>query len=244
MTGESNTVEVGLNTARRSGSEELLLQIKEAYGPLLRGGGLSLGDVVLYASRENFFSLMRNLKEDSRLAFNLLIDITAIDWMDSAGKGQNRSVLEDTGHIFPSERYEVVYHLLSLSKQRRVRIKVELSEADPMLDSVTSLWSGANFMERETWDMYGINFRGHPDLRRLLMYDEFVGHPLRKDYPIRGKQPRVRLISPEVHNTASDLVRPTLTAESLVRIRRRQPGASESSSTSGSVPRQNQPKHP
>ena len=83
-------------------------------------------------------------------------------------------------------------------------------ENDPVVDSMVELWPGADFMEREVWDMYGIKFKGHPDLRRILMYDEFVGHPLRKDYPVQAKQPRVPLLNPEVRNTAVDMKRAAL----------------------------------
>ena len=83
-------------------------------------------------------------------------------------------------------------------------------EENPEVDSLTGLWSVTNFLEREVWDMYGIKFKNHPDLRRIMMYDEFEGHPLRKDYPVQGKQPRVQLRHPEVENTARLMQRPAL----------------------------------
>ncbi|MCL4144706.1 UNVERIFIED_CONTAM: hypothetical protein GTU68_041324 [Idotea baltica] len=96
----------------------------------------------------------------------------------------------------------------------RLRIKLAVPEVAPGEDlevaSVSDIWPGANFMESEVYDMYGIKFKGHPNLRRILMYDEFKGYPLRKDYPLQGKQPRVKLIAPEVHNTAKDMNRPNL----------------------------------
>ena len=88
-------------------------------------------------------------------------------------------------------RFEVVYHLYSLAKNHRVRIKVPLEESDAKLPSVVSLWSGANWLERETYDMYGIRFDGHPDLKRIYLYEEFEGHPLRKDYPKEKRQPLI-----------------------------------------------------
>jgi NADH-quinone oxidoreductase subunit C len=115
----------------------------------------------------------------------MLTDLTAVDWMDAR-----------------ANRFEVVYQLLSISKNRRLTIRVELSEDKPRIPSATALWQGANFLEREVWDMFGIIFEGHPDLRRILLYEEFKGHPLRKDYPVQGKQPRVPLRAPEVENTA------------------------------------------
>lgn len=154
---------------------------------------------MIHLKREDLLDVLRLLKLDSEMSMDFFVSVTATDWMDSK-----------------PERFEVVYHLLSSSKLHRLRIKVPLPERDPTIDSVVSLWSGANFMEREVFDMYGITFKGHPDLRRILMYDEFEGYPLRKDYPVQGKQPRIPLISPEVRNTAVDMVRPE-----LVQIRRR-----------------------
>jgi NADH-quinone oxidoreductase subunit C len=112
------------------------------------------------------------LKEEA--AFDLLLDVTAVDWPAEA------------------PRFEVVYHFYSTSSFRRVRLKTRVEESDPTVDSLTPLYGAANFMERECHDMYGIAFRGHPDLRPILLYEGFEGHPLRKDYPIRLEQPLVR----------------------------------------------------
>jgi NADH-quinone oxidoreductase subunit C len=118
----------------------------------------------------------------------------------------------------------VVYQLLSISKVWRVTVKVPVSESNPEVSSVVSLWAGASFLEREVWDMFGIKFTGHPDLRRILMYEEFVGHPLRKDYPVQGKQPRIPLRAPEVENTARRMSRPDLVT---IRAKSRSQGAEE-----------------
>ena len=88
-------------------------------------------------------------------------------------------------------RFEVVYHFFSLAKKHRVRIKVPAEAKNPEVDSIVSLWAGADWYEREVWDMFGIKFRGHPNLKRILMYEEFQGHPLRKDYPIQKRQPLI-----------------------------------------------------
>jgi NADH-quinone oxidoreductase subunit C len=88
-------------------------------------------------------------------------------------------------------RFQVVYHFYSLEKNHRIRVKAPVEEEDCVIDSITSLWAGANWFEREAWDLYGIRFRGHPDLRRILLYEEFQGHPLRKDYPINKRQPLI-----------------------------------------------------
>ena len=113
------------------------------------------------------------LRDDAELAFEMLTDLTAVDYL-----GQE-------------PRFEVVYHLYSLAKNHRVRIKVRVPEAAPEVDSAVEIWASADWMEREVWDLYGISFRGHPELRRILLYDGFEGHPLRKDYPKERRQPLV-----------------------------------------------------
>jgi NADH-quinone oxidoreductase subunit C len=88
---------------------------------------------------------------------------------------------------------EMVYHFFSLSRKRRLRIKTGLDESDLRIASLTSLWKNANWLEREVYDLFGVHFEGHPDLRRIFMYDGFEGHPLRKDYPLRRRQPLIPL---------------------------------------------------
>jgi NADH-quinone oxidoreductase subunit C len=150
--------------------------------------GLTIGE-----KREGARELFSTLKTDSRFLFNMLIDITAVDWLDRR-----------------EPRFDVVYQLLSLTFLHRLCVKIEVPEEQCEVESVRPLWPAANFLEREVWDMYGISFSGHGDLRRVLMYDEFVGHPLRKDYPLRGKQPRVPLRVPELRNTSADMQREEL----------------------------------
>ena len=137
----------------------------------------------------------QKLKDDPAFLFNMLIDITAVDWLDSR-----------------EMRFEVVYQLLSLTHNTRLSVKVQIPEDEPEVDSLRPLYPAANFLEREVWDMYGIKFRGHGDLRRILMYDEFVGFPLRKDYPLRGKQPRVPLRFPELRNESQNMYKDELVA--------------------------------
>lgn len=108
------------------------------------------------------------LRDDPACPFNYLADLTAVDW-------------------YPSEpRFEVVYHLLSISKKERVRLKAKLDGSSPVIESVTSVWPSANFYEREVFDLFGIRFTGHPHLERIMMPDNWEGHPLRKDYPVEG----------------------------------------------------------
>ncbi|MCB0345182.1 MAG: NADH-quinone oxidoreductase subunit C, partial [Bdellovibrionales bacterium] len=143
--------------------------------------------------KANAADVLKTPRDAPKLAYNMLIEVTAVDWLDKR-----------------EPRFDVVYQLLSLEHLHRLCIRIEVDEDKPEVDSVVSLWPTANFLEREVWDMYGISFAGHGDLRRILMYDEFVGHPLRKDYPLRGKQPRVPLRIPELRNTAPDMVRSEL----------------------------------
>lgn len=152
------------------------------------------GEVVVHVSKENLISLLTSLR-DSSLQFSMLLDVTAVDWMDQR-----------------EARFELVYQLLSIPTTKRVTVKVQLPEGSPEIESAVPLFRSANFLEREVWDMFGIRFKGHPDLRRILMYEEFKGHPLRKDYPVQGKQPRVPLRRPEVENTARQMKRGDLVA--------------------------------
>jgi NADH-quinone oxidoreductase subunit C len=192
-------------------SSELLELLQNECGDALQDSGIERGDLVVAVAPENLTKMLTTCKNSHALAFNLLSDITAVDWMDER-----------------DERFEVVYQLLSISKLWRLTVKVAVSESDPEVPSVVSLWVGASFMEREVWDMFGIRFSGHPDLRRILMYEEFVGHPLRKDYPVQGKQPRIPLRAPEVENTARNMSRPDLVT---IRTKSRSPGIEGQSST-------------
>jgi NADH-quinone oxidoreductase subunit C len=130
------------------------------------------GDDCAFVRRERIAEVCRHLKE--QLRFELAPYITAVDYL-----GQD-------------PRFEVVYNLVSIAGGARVRLRVKVPEgAGVEVPSVTGVWRGADWFERYCFDMYGIRFTGHPDLRRLFMYDEFVGHPLRKDYPLKGRQPLV-----------------------------------------------------
>jgi NADH-quinone oxidoreductase subunit C len=172
---------------------ELQGALAQVCGAAIKESVVELGDLVVTVAPDALLGVLTSCKQNPALACNLLVDITAVDWMD-----------------LRSERFEVVYQLLSLSKLWRLTIKVQVSESHPEVPSATQLWNGANFLEREVWDMFGIRFAGHPDLRRILLYEEFVGHPLRKDYPVQAKQPRIPLRAPEVENTARRMVRPDL----------------------------------
>ena len=125
-------------------------------------------EMTIYIERSAIREAASLLRSDPNCPFDYLSDVTAVDW-------------------YPSDpRFEVVYHLFSMSKKERVRLKVRLSGDSPSLESVTSVWPGANYFEREVFDLFGIRFNGHPYLRRLLMPEDWEGSPLRKDYPVEG----------------------------------------------------------
>jgi NADH-quinone oxidoreductase subunit C len=131
------------------------------------------GDASAVALPEALLKILGFLKNDPRLQFDMLVDITAVDYLGR------------------EPRFEVVYHLLSLPHNQRIRIKTRIPGTKPVVDSAVALWASADWLEREVWDMFGIEFAGHPDLKRILLYPEFEGHPLRKDYPIRKRQPLI-----------------------------------------------------
>jgi NADH-quinone oxidoreductase subunit C len=125
-------------------------------------------EVSIYVDRDSIREACVLLRDTPECPFNFLSDVTCVDW-------------------FPREpRFEVIYHLLSIAKKERVRLKVRLGSGNPVTDSVTSVWPGANFFEREVYDLFGVRFIGHPYLRRLLMPEDWEGHPLRRDYPVEG----------------------------------------------------------
>jgi NADH-quinone oxidoreductase subunit C len=147
-----------------------------------RGGALVAthamhGDATVSVHAGEILSVMEFLRDDAACAFEMLSDLCAVDYLE-----------------FPDQnepRFEVVYHLYSISKNHRLRVKARVSEEVCEIASIHELWPAANWMEREVWDLYGIRFPGHPNLRRLLLYEEFEGHPLRKDYPKQRRQPLI-----------------------------------------------------
>ncbi len=131
-----------------------------------------LGEDVLVIPRRALLPVFRTLKAPP-FSFNLLLDLTCVDFVAS------------------ESRFEMVYHLYSLNRGRRLRIKVSLPSDNPVIESLSGLWKNADWLEREIYDMFGVAFAGHPDLRRILMYEGFEGYPLRKSYPWRKRQPRI-----------------------------------------------------
>jgi NADH-quinone oxidoreductase subunit C len=162
---------------------DLLDRVKETLGDAVLDTHDALGDDTVLLSADSLLESMRTLRDDPELGFNLLLDLTAVDYLGR------------------SPRFEVVYHLASLDPEprgtdpsrlrRRLRVKAGVPEVPCEIASVTSLWASADWMEREVWDMYGVRFSGHPNLRRLLLYEQFKGHPMRKEYPKERRQPLV-----------------------------------------------------
>ncbi len=133
---------------------------------------------------ERLLEVMRFLYDDNRCRFEQLCDLTCVDYLN-----------------FPKapDRYGVTYSLLSLSQGHRLWVKCLVNDPNPTVPSVTGIWKGADWLEREVWDMFGVRFEGHPDLRRILTWEGFKAHPLRKDYPLRGRGERedFAVITPE-----------------------------------------------
>ena len=132
---------------------------------------LSVGQDVLFVAKDRYIETMRNLALDG---FEMCVDLTAVDFLTHPGRSLPAGV--------DAERFEVVVNLLSMSLHKRLRLRVQLSEADPIIDSAFEIYPGTEAMEREVFDMFGISFRNHPDLTRILMPEDWDGHPLRKDY--------------------------------------------------------------
>jgi NADH-quinone oxidoreductase subunit C len=156
----------------------LVEKLKERFGADILDSHAAHGEETIVVDRERALEIMKALSAEPDFAFNMLTDVTAVDWPDR------------------QPRFEVIYHLNSLERRHRLRVKVPVDGGDPWVHSACGVWKAANWLEREAYDMFGIEFRGHPDLRRILLYDEFVGHPLRKDYPYQRRQPLVPEVDP------------------------------------------------
>jgi len=144
--------------------------------PLCPGRASGSDQLYLSVLADRLIEVMAFLRDDERTRFEQLIDLTCVDYLQLP---QAR------------ERFGVVYSLLSLTYEHRLWVKCFVNDPDPQVPSVTGIWKGANWLEREVYDMFGIRFTGHPDLRRILTWDGFQAHPLRKDYPLRGQGERV-----------------------------------------------------
>lgn len=159
----------------------LIDKLKARFAAAIQSSSADRGDETITVGADRAHELLHALRDEPEFAFDFLTDLSAVDWLER------------------NPRFEVVYHLHSLSLNHRLRVKVPVSGGDPSADSVVDLWGAADWLERECFDMFGIHFRNHPDLRRILMYDSFEGHPLRKDYPVTKRQPLVPEIDPVIN---------------------------------------------
>ena len=142
-------------------------KIKKKLGDAVVEAHSFRGDETVVVKKESIKEICTFIRDDKELDFDYLLDVCGVDYL-------------------PREpRFEVVYHLHSIAKKHRLRVKVRLADGEK-IDSVVDIWKTADWVERETYDMYGIEFEGHPDLKRIYMDDDWVGYPLRKDYPERG----------------------------------------------------------
>jgi NADH-quinone oxidoreductase subunit C len=156
-------------------SQNVLDRLKAQFagGEILETGSQH-GDEWARVRRDAWSAVASFLRDDPATKMEMFTDLTVVDRFST------------------EPRFDVVLHLYSVSLKHRVRLYAGVPEEDPTLDSLVPVWAGANWFEREAYDLYGVRFKGHPDLRRILMYPEFVGHPLRKDYPKEKRQPLVR----------------------------------------------------
>ena len=179
--------------------ETLATAIEARLGARVRPVPSVAGELTYEVSAAQLTDVCRELRDAPELAFEQLVDLSGIDYLDlgrdewktesasSTGfsRGVERPSAREPGE--QEDRFAVVYHLLSVSRNWRVRLRCYCIEGEPpMLDSVAGLWASANWYEREAFDLFGILFRGHPDLRRILTDYGFIGHPFRKDFPLSG----------------------------------------------------------
>lgn len=182
-------------TAVAPGLSPSVEALRAAFGSAVLRSAVSCGDSIVWVDRDRAHEVLAWLKNTPGQEFNYLTDITAVDYRD------------------PGQPLEVSYQLRSLGRKVDLRVKVPLDKTKPLtVDSVFDLWRGADWLEREVFDMFGVTFAGHPDLRRILMWDTYAeGHPLRKDFPLRGnftraEQTRQALAAnPEAHYSMEEL---------------------------------------
>ncbi len=148
--------------------------LRQRFGAALESGAAALGELTVEVAPASLPEVCRALRDEPDFRFEMLIDLCGVDYLEY-GDG-----------AYSGPRYAVVYHLLSIAHNRRLRLRVRLDDDYPRVASVIDVWAAANWYEREAFDLYGILFDGHPDLRRILTDYGFIGHPFRKDFPLSG----------------------------------------------------------
>jgi len=181
-------------------STRALDALKEKFGDAIVLTHSDFGDDTAVVKAERWKEIARWLREDPAMSFDMAIDLCGVDYLGAKD------------HAGPW-RFEVVLHLYSVNKRQRLRLKARIGDstdedAGAEIDTVADVWVGVNWFERETYDLMGISFKGHPDLRRILMYPEFEGHPLRKDYPAQKTQPLVPYRTPDEAGLPLDKLAP------------------------------------
>ena len=155
----------------------IVARLREAFADAITRDEEINGQLIVHVDRHNLVEVATLLRDDPVLRFNHLADVTAVDFLmynpDGGPPGEGRT-----------PRFDVVYHLYSIQLNQRLRLKVAVDDDNPHAPSLVGVWPSANWGERETYDLYGIRFDGHPNLTRILMPDDWQGHPLRKDYPV------------------------------------------------------------
>jgi NADH-quinone oxidoreductase subunit C len=175
--------------------DELLIALKDKFSALVVHSGVAHGELTLVVEANDVVPFCRALRDEFQ--FEQLVDLAGIDYgefglsewktRDATSTGFSRGVDAERHLTHIGSRFAVAYHLLSYTHNDRIRIKTFLHDEFPEVDSVVSVWNGANWYEREAFDLFGIIFRNHPDLRRILTDYGFIGHPFRKDFPLSGQ---------------------------------------------------------
>ncbi len=155
-------------------TQTLSARVRDHFGDALEDVAIRHGELTIRVPREKLHEICLVLRDEEPFRFEILIDLCGVDY------------LEYGEQPWQGPRFAVVYHLLSVAHNQRLRVKTFVEESDPRLESVVDIWASANWYERECFDLFGILFEGHPDLRRLLTDYGFVGHPFRKDFPLSG----------------------------------------------------------
>ena len=164
-----------------------LAQVLEAgFKNQIQDCSVSLGEVTITVAPEHLTAVCLTLRDDDAYGFEQLMDVCGVDYLHYGLEVEAGSDANTGESTWPGARFAVVYHLLSLQHNWRLRLRVPVEGEPPLVDSVVDIWSSANWFEREAFDLYGIVFDGHPDLRRLLTDYGFIGHPFRKDFPVSG----------------------------------------------------------
>lgn len=177
--------------------EELNAKIQTRFGDFIKRSTLACDELTLELHAEHLITVAKALRDEPVFDFKLLVDVCGVDYLNygisewetesASGTGFERGVMEITEKKHKGKRFASVYHLLSLNNNQRIRLKVFLDEHAPTVPSLVDLWPAANWFEREAFDLFGIIYEGHPDLRRILTDYGFVGHPFRKDFPLIGQ---------------------------------------------------------